>query len=39
MRAVTCQGLELTGIVKPFDLEVFYGERVAVLGPNVIHGT
>ena len=34
MRAVTCQGLELTGIVKPFDLEVFYGERVAVLGPN-----
>lgn len=34
MRAVTCKGLELTGVVKPFDLEVFYGERVAVLGPN-----
>lgn len=34
MRAVTCEGLELTGVVKPFDLEVFYGERVAVLGPN-----
>src|SRR5580658_7079186 len=34
MRAVTCQGLELAGVVRPFDLEVFYGERVAVLGPN-----
>src|ERR1700678_3839274 len=33
-RAVTCQGLELTGLMKPFDLEVFYGERVAVLGSN-----
>ena len=31
-RAVTCEGLELTGLIKPFDLEVFYGERVAVLG-------
>jgi ATPase subunit of ABC transporter with duplicated ATPase domains len=34
IRAVTCQGLELTGLMKPFDLEVFYGERVAVLGSN-----
>jgi ATPase subunit of ABC transporter with duplicated ATPase domains len=33
-RAVTCQGLELTGLMKPFDLEVFYSERVAVLGSN-----
>ncbi|MET7638177.1 ATP-binding cassette domain-containing protein [Streptomyces sp. NPDC005438] len=33
-RAVTCQRLELTGLTKPFDLEVFYGERVAVLGGN-----
>jgi ATPase subunit of ABC transporter with duplicated ATPase domains len=33
-RAVTCQGLELTGLMKPFDLEVFYGDRVAVLGSN-----
>ena len=33
-RAITCQGLELTGLMKPFDLEVFYGERVAVLGSN-----
>jgi ATPase subunit of ABC transporter with duplicated ATPase domains len=31
---VTCQKLELTGLMKPFDLEVFYGERVAVLGSN-----
>ncbi len=34
VRAITCQGLELTGLMKPFDLEVFYGERVAVLGSN-----
>lgn len=34
LRAVTCQALELSGLMKPFDLEVFYGERVAVLGSN-----
>ncbi|MEU2086567.1 ATP-binding cassette domain-containing protein [Streptomyces albus] len=34
VRAVTCQGLELTGLMRPFDLEIFYGERVAVLGSN-----
>jgi ATPase subunit of ABC transporter with duplicated ATPase domains len=34
VRAVTCKKLELTGLMKPFDLEVFYGERVAVLGSN-----
>jgi ATPase subunit of ABC transporter with duplicated ATPase domains len=33
-RAVVCQQLELTGLMKPFDLEVWYGERVAVLGSN-----
>jgi ATPase subunit of ABC transporter with duplicated ATPase domains len=33
-RAITCQELELTGLMKPFGLEVFYGERVAVLGSN-----
>ncbi len=33
-RAVVCAGLELTGLMKPFDLEVWYGERVAVLGAN-----
>ena len=34
VRAVTTSTLELTGLMKPFDLEVFYGERVAVLGSN-----
>ncbi|MFZ4293426.1 ABC-F family ATP-binding cassette domain-containing protein [Streptomyces cellulosae] len=34
VRAVTCERLELTGLMEPFDLEVFYGERVAVLGSN-----
>ncbi|WP_079572954.1 ATP-binding cassette domain-containing protein [Krasilnikoviella flava] len=34
LRAVTCERLELTGLMKSFDLEVFYGERVAVLGSN-----
>ncbi len=33
-RAVVCGDLELTGLMKPFDLEVWYGERVAVLGSN-----
>jgi ATPase subunit of ABC transporter with duplicated ATPase domains len=33
-RAVVCEGLELTGLMKLFDLEVWYGERVAVLGSN-----
>jgi len=34
VRAVTCEQLGLTGLMQPFDLEVFYGERVAVLGSN-----
>jgi ATPase subunit of ABC transporter with duplicated ATPase domains len=33
-RAVVCEQLELTGLMKPFDLEVWFGERVAVLGAN-----
>ncbi|MEZ5117317.1 MAG: ATP-binding cassette domain-containing protein [Candidatus Nanopelagicales bacterium] len=33
-RAVVCEGLELTGLTRPFDLEVWFGERVAVLGAN-----
>ncbi|GLY90215.1 ABC-F family ATP-binding cassette domain-containing protein [Actinoallomurus iriomotensis] len=33
-RAITCAGLELTGLMEPFDLEVWYGERIAVLGSN-----
>lgn len=34
VRAVTCENLELTGLMKPFSLEIYYGERVAVLGSN-----
>ena len=33
-RAVVCSSLELTGLMKPFDLELFFGERLAVLGSN-----
>ena len=33
-RAVVCEAVELTGLMKPFDLEVWFGERVAVLGAN-----
>lgn len=33
-RAVVAQGLELTGLMRPFDTEVWYGDRVAVLGSN-----
>ncbi|MUL85896.1 MULTISPECIES: ABC-F family ATP-binding cassette domain-containing protein [unclassified Mycolicibacterium] len=33
-RAVICEDLELTGLMRPFDLEISYGERVAVLGSN-----
>ncbi len=33
-RALVCERLELVGLMKPFDLEVWYGERVAVLGSN-----
>ena len=33
-RAVVAQKLELTGLMRPFDAEVWYGDRVAVLGSN-----
>ncbi|WP_256841031.1 ABC-F family ATP-binding cassette domain-containing protein [Ornithinimicrobium cryptoxanthini] len=33
-RAVVCEALELTDLMLPFDLEVWFGERVAVLGSN-----
>ncbi len=33
-RAVICEQLELTGLMNAFDLEVWYGDRVAVLGSN-----
>ncbi len=33
-RAVIAERLELTGLMLPFDLEVWFGDRVAVLGSN-----
>jgi ATPase subunit of ABC transporter with duplicated ATPase domains len=33
-RAVICEDLELAGLTRPFGLEVWYSERVAVLGAN-----
>jgi len=33
-RALVCDRLELVGLMKPFDTEIWYGERVAVLGSN-----
>ena len=33
-RAVICEQLELDGLTYPFDLELWYGDRVAVLGAN-----
>jgi ATPase subunit of ABC transporter with duplicated ATPase domains len=33
-RAVVVDQLELTGLMRPFDVEVWFGDRVAVLGSN-----
>lgn len=33
-RAVVCEQLELTNLTKPFDEEIWFGERIAVLGGN-----
>jgi len=33
-RAVICENLELTSLMRPFDSEIWYGERVAILGSN-----
>ena len=33
-RVVICEQLELNGLTDPFDTEIWFGERVAVLGPN-----
>jgi ATPase subunit of ABC transporter with duplicated ATPase domains len=33
-RAVVCEQLELTGLMAPFDLEVWFGDRIAALGSN-----
>jgi ATPase subunit of ABC transporter with duplicated ATPase domains len=34
VRALVVADLELTGLTKPWSAEVFFGERVGVLGPN-----
>lgn len=33
-RVVVCEQLELTGLMAPFDAELWFGERIAVLGSN-----
>jgi len=33
-RAIVCTELELTGLMRPFDAELWFGDRVAVLGSN-----
>jgi len=33
-RAIVCERLELTGLMRPFDAEIWFGERLAVLGSN-----
>ena len=33
-RAIICERLELDGLMHPFDSEIFYGERIGVLGSN-----
>ncbi|OAN35552.1 ABC transporter [Plantibacter sp. H53] len=33
-RAVVCTGLELTGLMQPFNAEIWFGERIGVLGSN-----
>ncbi len=33
-RVLECTRLEISGLTEPFDLEVWFGERIAVLGPN-----
>lgn len=33
-RAVVATKLELTGLMKPFDAEIWFGDRVAILGSN-----
>jgi ATPase subunit of ABC transporter with duplicated ATPase domains len=33
-RVITCEDLTLEGLTNPFSIEIFYGDRVAVLGKN-----
>jgi ATPase subunit of ABC transporter with duplicated ATPase domains len=32
--ALRTRGLSIAGIVKPFDTEIWFGERIGVIGPN-----
>jgi ATPase subunit of ABC transporter with duplicated ATPase domains len=34
VRAINVEQLELTGLMAPFDVEIFYGQHVGVLGAN-----
>ncbi|MEO8889670.1 MAG: ATP-binding cassette domain-containing protein [Jatrophihabitantaceae bacterium] len=34
VRAVICEDLKLTGLMDAFDAEIYYGERVGVVGAN-----
>jgi ATPase subunit of ABC transporter with duplicated ATPase domains len=34
VRAIICTDLELNGLMRAFDAEIYYGERVGVLGAN-----
>ncbi len=34
VRAVICEQLELSTLMRPFDTEIYFGERVGVLGAN-----
>lgn len=34
VRVITCEQLELTGLMRQFDFELFFGDRLAVLGSN-----
>jgi len=34
VRVITCEALALTDLTEKFDSEIFYGDRVAVLGKN-----
>ncbi|MDH2445527.1 ATP-binding cassette domain-containing protein [Amnibacterium sp. CER49] len=33
-RAITCEGLELTGLMRPFSAEIWFGDRVGIVGSN-----
>ena len=33
-RVITCEGLSINGLTEPYTIEIFYGDRVAILGKN-----